>query len=84
MEMYALTGWIPKSIEIEKLDRDVLMYYMHEFHAGDMVATAMSGGTGDKLAACDKYCLYECHAYAILDIQIIKVSVLLASSNENI
>ena len=76
IDLHALTGWIPDRTNLREGDgacnKDVIFQdlYTH-FHRGNVLATLATGEMSD--AESERTGLVSTHAYAILDIQEVKV-----------
>ena len=75
--MHALTGWIPERVALkssggEEFKKDELFKKLHDrFHKGDVLVTVATGEMSE--AAEVRTGLVSAHAYALLNIQEVKV-----------
>ena len=76
IDLHALTGWIPERVSIRPGSKDFdadkeFKKVLDKFHKGQCLVTMATGDMGQ--ADADRAGLVPTHAYALLDIQIVKV-----------
>lgn len=77
IDLHALTGWIPERVNIkgaegEEFNKDALFKkLLDRFHRGDVLVTVATGAMSTVEE--ERTGLVSAHAYALLDIRLVKV-----------
>lgn len=83
IDLHALTGWIPERMAIRASEPDfnadsLFDKLLSRLHKGDVLVTVATGEMSE--AEADRSGLVPTHAYAVLDVRKIKVSIIMLKS----
>lgn len=83
IDLHALTGWIPERVSIRAGEPDfnadaLFDKLLSRLHRGDVLVTVATGEMTE--AEADRTGLVQTHAYAVLDVRMVKVSFSLVSN----